>query len=183
VLGIDNCEAGRIAALALLCRGYRDVGLLAGPLSATSTQDRHAWFAEELGRHPGIRLSVSYASAYSSEAGRGEMTRHLAMGRAEAYSCGDDVLSIRALSAIRDARLSVPEDVGFLSLNNMEMAGWELINLTTIHNPIDAIVRTSVDLVEAMLKGEQSVARSVSFACHEFRVPCGRTGHAAPVQP
>ena len=184
VLGIDNCEAGRIAARTLLCRGYRDVGFLAGPLSATSTRDRHTGFAEELGRHPGIRLSVSYASAYSFEAGRDEMTRLLAMrlaspaGLAEAYFCGDDVLSIGAMSAIRDAGLSVPEDVGILGLNNMEMAGWELINLTTIHNPIDAIVRTSVDLVEAMLNGEQRVARSVGFACHVVE-----RGTLRPVQP
>ena len=88
------------------------------------------------------------------------------MGPAEAYFCGDDVLSIGALSAIRDAGLSVPKDVGILGLNNMEMAGWELINLTTIHNPIDDIVRTSVDLVEAMLDGEETVAQSLSFDCH-----------------
>lgn len=166
VLGIDNCEAGRIAARELLRRGYRRVGFLAGPLSATSTRDRHTGFVEELGRHPDVSLSVSYAKAYSFEAGRDEMTRLLSMGPAEAYFCGDDVLSIGALSAVRDAGLSVPEDVGILGLNNMEMAGWELINLTTIHNPIAEIIRTSVDLVEAMLDGRADAAQSLSFDCH-----------------
>ncbi|MDG2056047.1 MAG: LacI family DNA-binding transcriptional regulator [Tateyamaria sp.] len=166
VLGIDNCEAGRIAARELLRRGYRKVGFLAGPLSATSTRDRHTGFAEELGRHTDVSLSVSYAKAYSFEAGREEMTRLLRMGAAEAYFCGDDVLSIGALSAIEDAGLSVPQDVGILGLNNMKMAGWELVNLTTIHNPIDGIIKASVDLIEAMLKGEDGPARSTTFACH-----------------
>ena len=166
VLGIDNCEAGRIAARELLKRGYRRVGFLAGPLSATSTRDRHTGFVEELGRHPDVSLSVSYAKAYSFEAGRDEMTRLLRMGPDEAYFCGDDVLSIGALSAIRDSGLRVPDDIGILGLNNMEMARWELINLTTIHNPIDDIVRTSVDLVEAMLDGEETVAQSLCFDCH-----------------
>lgn len=166
VLGIDNCEAGRIAARELLARGYRRVGFLAGPLSATSTRDRHTGFAEELGRHSDVSLSVSYAKAYSFQAGRNEMTRLLSMGPAEAYFCGDDVLSIGALSAIRDAGLSVPEDVGIIGLNNMEMAGWELINLTTIHNPIDAIIKASVDLVEGMLGGEETAPQSLSFDCH-----------------
>ena len=166
VLGIDNCEAGRIAARELLRRGYRKVGFLAGPLSATSTRDRHTGFAEELGRHTDVSLSVSYAKAYSFEAGREEMTRLLRMGAAEAYFCGDDVLSIGALSAIEDAGLSVPQDVGILGLNNMKMAGWELVNLTTIHNPIDGIIKASVDLIEAMLKGEDVPARSTTFACH-----------------
>lgn len=166
VLGIDNCEAGRIAARELLRRGYRKLGFLAGPLSATSTRDRHTGFAEELGRHPDVSLSVSYAADYTFDAGREEMTRLLAVEPAEAYFCGDDVLSIGAISAIRDAGLSVPEDIGILGLNNMEMAGWELINLTTIHNPISEIVKSSVDLVEAMLDGGENAAQSLSFECH-----------------
>ena len=166
VLGIDNCEAGRIAARELLRRGYRNVGFLAGPLSATSTRDRRAGFAEELGLHPDVDFSVSYAAAYTFEAGRDEMSRLLSIGQAEAYFCGDDVLSIGAISAIRDAGLSVPEDVGILGLNNMEMSGWELINLTTIDNPIAEIVKKSVDLVEAMLDGKDAVAQSLTFDCH-----------------
>ncbi|WP_299144320.1 LacI family DNA-binding transcriptional regulator [uncultured Tateyamaria sp.] len=165
VLGIDNVEAGRVAARELLRRGYRRVGFLAGPLSATSTRDRHTGFAEELGRHPDVSLSVSYAEAYTFHAGRAEMARLLSMGPAEAYFCGDDVLSIGALSAIRDAGLSVPQDVGILGLNNMEMAGWELIDLTTIHNPVDEIARGSVDLVAAMLDGEDIPTQSIAFAC------------------
>jgi DNA-binding LacI/PurR family transcriptional regulator len=166
VLGIDNIEAGRIAARELLKRGYRRVGFLGGPHSATSTRDRHTGFAEKLGQHPDVALSVTYAKSYSFEAGRDEMTRLLAIGPAEAYFCGDDVLSIGALSAIRDAGLSVPEDIGILGLNNMEMAGWELINLTTIDNPVADIIRTSVDLVEAMLDGTGCAPQSLSFACH-----------------
>ncbi|RMF34438.1 MAG: LacI family transcriptional regulator, partial [Alphaproteobacteria bacterium] len=42
VIGIDNVEAGRMAARALLDRGYRRCAMLAGPESATSTQDRVA---------------------------------------------------------------------------------------------------------------------------------------------
>lgn len=166
VLGIDNVEAGRIAARELLRRGYRDIGFLGGPLSATSTRDRHTGFAEELGRHLGAGLSVSYASSYAFEAGRTEMARLLSRGPAEAYFCADDVLSIGALSAIRDAGLSVPNDVGILGLNNMDMAGWALINLTTINNPIADIVQASVDLVAGMLDGDVTQAQCIPFACH-----------------
>ncbi len=38
---------------------------------------------------------------------------------AEAYFCGDDVLSIGAISALADAGLSVPGDVGIIGLNDM----------------------------------------------------------------
>ena len=103
VVGIDNIACGRMAAEALLARGYRRVAFLGGPETATSTQDRARGFLGALAEHPEIEASVSYARAYSFDAGRVEMTKLLMQGPAEAYFCGDDVLSIGALSAIAEA--------------------------------------------------------------------------------
>ncbi|WP_343079198.1 LacI family DNA-binding transcriptional regulator [Ostreiculturibacter nitratireducens] len=151
VVGIDNVEAGRLAARTLVARGYRRLAFLGGPEAATSTQDRLTGFREELARHPGAAATASFATAYSFEAGRAEMRRLLSEGPpAEAYFCGDDVLSIGALSALRDAGLDVPGDVGLLGLNDMEMAGWEIINLSTIRQPIPEIVAASIELAVAV---------------------------------
>ena len=108
VVGIDNVEAGRMAARELAARGYRRVAFLGGPEAATSTQDRLLGFRSELAAHPQIESGASFAPAYSFAAGREEMLRLLAEPPAEAYFCGDDVLSIGAMSALRDAGLEVP---------------------------------------------------------------------------
>ncbi|MFD0980588.1 LacI family DNA-binding transcriptional regulator [Tropicimonas aquimaris] len=165
VVGIDNVEAGRLAARELVARGYGRVAMLAGPESATSTQDRLAGFLEEIALHPEIAVSHSFASAYSFRAGRTEMQALLAQGPAEAYFCGDDVLSIGALSAVRDAGLRVPEDIGLIGLNDMEMAGWENIDLTTIRQPIQQIIRSSVELVVAMLAEPDRYPEARLFPC------------------
>ncbi|MEV8468686.1 LacI family DNA-binding transcriptional regulator [Fluviibacterium sp. DFM31] len=165
VVGIDNMECGRIAARALVDRGYDDVGFLGGPERATSTQDRFAGFREEMLRHPQARTRHSFATAYSFQAGRAEMQRLIAEGPAQAYFCGDDVLSIGALSAVRDAGLRVPEDIGILGLNDMEMAGWENINLTTIRQPIRQIIRSSIELVVAMLDEPDRYPEARLFPC------------------
>ena len=151
VIGIDNVECGRMAARTLRDRGYRKLAFLGGPESATSTQDRYAGFMQELSGTDGIAVTHSFATAYSFDAGREEMLRLLQDEPAEAYFCGDDVLSIGVLSAIQDSGLSVPGDIGIIGLNDMEMARWQNINLTTIHQPIRQIVRSSVDAMVAML--------------------------------
>jgi DNA-binding LacI/PurR family transcriptional regulator len=151
VVGIDNVECGRMAARELAERGYKRVGFLGGPEAATSTQDRMSGFASELQKFEHMEFSYTFASAYSFQAGREEMQRLISQGTVEAYFCGDDVLSIGALSALADANLSVPEDVGIIGLNDMEMAGWENINLTTIRQPIKQIISSSIELVVAML--------------------------------
>lgn len=165
VVGIDNVEAGRTAARELLARGYTDVAFLGGPEAATSTQDRHKGFRDEIAKHPGVRQTYSFADAYSFKAGRKEMLRLLKSGHSQAYFCGDDVLSIGALSAIRDVGLHVPQDIGIIGLNDMQMASWEGIALTTIQQPIQQIINSSVELIVAMLDEPDRYPEARLFPC------------------
>ncbi|AFO90457.1 LacI family transcriptional regulator [Phaeobacter inhibens] len=166
VVGIDNVECGRMAARTLVARGYNKVAFMGGPQSATSTQDRCKGFTSEMEAHPEITATHSFAEDYSFEAGRREMLRLLQDDPAEAYFCGDDVLSIGALSAIREQGLQVPQDVGVIGLNDMEMARWENIDLTTIHQPIEQIVNSSIELVAAMLDEPDRYPEARIFPCH-----------------
>jgi DNA-binding LacI/PurR family transcriptional regulator len=164
-VGIDNFVAGQMAAQTLIARGYDTIGFMGGPETATSTQDRYTGFLSALRAHPNITHSVTYAKAYSFAAGREKMMQLIAAGPAQAYFCGDDVLSIGALSAAETAGLLVPDQIGFLGLNDMEMAHWANINLTTIHNPIKQVVAGSVELVVAMLLDPTECPKAVIFPC------------------
>lgn len=167
VVGIDNTECGRLAARTLRARGYRDPAFLGGPFRATSTQDRLKGFTEEWTKLTGQTPHHSFAAEYSFAAGRAEMQRLLASGDdiADAYFCGDDVLSIGVLSALQDAGKRVPEDVGLIGLNDMEMAGWANIALTTIRQPIQQIIRSTIELIEAMLEEPDRYPEARLFPC------------------
>ena len=151
VVGIDNEAAGQMAAEALIARGYRRIGFMGGPEAASTSQDRMSGFMAAAARHPGVSATSSFAGEYSFAAGFAQMRRLLAAPAAEAYFCGDDVLSIGALAAVQAAGLKVPGDIGLIGLNDMEMAGWDNIALTTIHQPFAAIVQSSIDLIKATL--------------------------------
>lgn len=166
VVGIDNRNAGRMAAETLVARGYRRIAMMAGPKSATSTEDRIAGFLEAMRNAPGVTATVTYAGAYSFRAGRDEMARLVAAGPAEAYFCGDDVLAIGAMSAIESAGLSVPGDIGLIGMNDMEMAGWENIALTTIYQPVTQIIQTSVEMIVTLIEAPDTPPQSQQFECH-----------------
>lgn len=165
IIGIDNVACGRMAAATLVDRGYASVAFLGGPEGATSTQDRLTGFSEEVGKHKEIHFTHSYAEAYTFEAGRTEMRRLLKSGPSQAYFCGDDVLSMGALSAISDSGLSVPDDVGIIGLNDMEFSRWECFDLTTIHQPIDHIIQASIDTVMAQLDDPNLAPKAKLFPC------------------
>jgi len=151
VVGIDNVECGRMAAQELVARGYKRVAFLGGPEAATSTQDRLSGFVDEIKSNRQMHCTHSFAEQYSFDAGRTEMLRLLQSSHAEAYFCGDDVLSIGALSAIHEQGLKVPDDIGVIGLNDMQMSGWQSIRLTTIRQPIQQIISSSIELIVAML--------------------------------
>lgn len=167
ICGVDNRACGRMAAETLLARGYRRLGFLGGPEGATSTQDRLAGFADGMGQHPDTEFSVSFASGYTFDAGRDQMRRLLAAAPpAEAYFCGDDILSIGAMTALRERGLSIPQDVGILGFNDMEMARWSGIDLTTIRQPTAAIIDASIEAVVALLANPDSPPQARLFGCH-----------------
>lgn len=165
VVGIDNVRAGRLAAQTLIARGYRSIGFMGGPEAASTTQDRLAGFLDVAGAGTGLAISTSFAGAYSFDAGHAEMARLLSIGAAEAYFCGDDVLSIGALAAAARAGLRVPQDLGLIGLNDMEMAGWDNINLTTIRQPFAEIIEASVDLMMATLADPGRDPETRLFGC------------------
>ena len=165
VVGIDNIACGRMAAEALIARGYGRVAFMGGPEAATSTQDRAHGFLAALAEHPEIEVSISFASAYSFDAGRVEMTKLLMTDPAEAYFCGDDVLSIGALSAIQEAGLRCPQDIGIIGLNDMDMARWQNIDLTTIRQPIPEIIGASIDLVIDTIAAPERYPETRLFPC------------------
>jgi DNA-binding LacI/PurR family transcriptional regulator len=153
-----------MAALTLIARGYTNVGFMGGPEHASTTQDRLAGFTDAC-TAASIVATASFATSYSFDAGRAEMTRLLRQSHAEAYFCGDDVLSIGALSAAQDFGLCVPRDLGLIGLNDMEIAGWANINLTTIRQPFDAIVRSSIELMVAVLADPSRPSEARMLPC------------------
>lgn len=165
VIGIDNVACGRMAAETLVRLGYRRIGFMGGPRLATTTVDRRKGFVHELEQHAGIDVSVSYCDNYSFEDGRREMHRLLAAKPAEAYFCGDDVLSIGALSAIEEAGLGVPEDVGLIGFNDMAMSSWQNIDLTTIHQPLTEIIEASIDRIVEIIAEPDLKPRAKLFPC------------------
>ncbi|MDE0852078.1 MAG: LacI family DNA-binding transcriptional regulator [Yoonia sp.] len=161
VVGIGNVECGRMAAQKLIERGYRKVGFLGGPPTASSTIDRIAGFSEVIGAAPDATMTYSFASKYSYEAGNAEMHRLMAKPLCEAYFCCDDAIAIGAISALNSVGIGVPDDVGIVGFNDMKIAGWQNFNLTTIRQPIENIVRASIELLTDVLQNKNCKARAV----------------------
>ena len=115
--------------------------------------------------HPTVDVTLSYAADYTFDAGRAEMQRLLQGRPAEAYFCGDDLLAVGALSAIKEAGLSVPGDIGLIGLNDMEMSRWQIIGLTTIRQPVSDIIDAAIEMVVRTIENPDRPPEIRLFPC------------------
>jgi DNA-binding LacI/PurR family transcriptional regulator len=165
VVGIDNVRCGELAAEALFERGYTIVGIIGGPESATSTKDRVHGFsrrAKQLGL--GI-ASIIYASNYTYEAGTEAMLRLRMANDVEAVFCGDDLICMGAMDSARAMGMQVPADIGFLGVNDIDMAGWSAYNLTTVRQPFRDIIHSSIELMTLLVDNPDQQIESRLFPC------------------
>lgn len=163
VVSIDNQAAGALAAKRLLASGYTHLGFLGGPQTATSTRDRLSGFMAVVDTVPDARVQVHFAKGYTFEAGNQAMHDLMEAGLAQGYLCGDDMIAMGAISALESAGVRVPTDVGILGFNDIQMAGWENIRLSTIAQPITRVLELTVERLQAQLHAPESFKPSVTL--------------------
>jgi DNA-binding LacI/PurR family transcriptional regulator len=165
VAGVDNIAGGRLAAEALVRRGYQRIAFLGGPRAATSTADRLTGLTKALRKHGLEPAQTLFGNSYSHEAGYVLMRDLLHAGGFDAVFCGDDILAMGALDACIEARVRVPGQIGILGFNDIAMAAWPSYRLTTIRQPIGEIINTAVDMITAMVESGSSSPPSRRFNC------------------
>ncbi len=165
VVGIDNWQCGRLAAQSLLSRGYKSIAIIGGPETATSTQDRVAGFCDHMRAVKHKVSDISYADSYTHDAGFSAMQKLLQRQQVEAVFCGDDLVCMGAMDAARQQGLSIPDAVGFLGFNDIQMAAWGGYNLTSIRQPIGKIINCAVETLLNLDDNEARRATTQLFDC------------------
>lgn len=72
-----------------------------------------------------------------------------------AFFATDDRSAYGAIDAARELGLRVPEDLAVIGFDDFDTSAWKAYDLTTVRIPYDAIMQKSVDLLIALINGEQ----------------------------
>lgn len=73
------------------------------------------------------------------------------------------------MDVLTEADLKVPDDIGLMGVNDMDMARWRCFRLTTIRQPIAWIISASVDLALAQIDDPGVRAKTRLFPCEVIR--------------
>lgn len=165
----------------LAALGHREIAMVCGQLSASDrAQQRHRGFVTGM-QAAGLEarlLEVPFIDA--AAASLAELLQ--APRRPTALVCSNDLLAIRAIRAVRQAGLRVPEDVSVTGFDGIAL-GLDLTPmLSTIVQPNARIGETSAAMiVQALADGVPLQARASQILPHSWRA--GESCGAAPLSP
>lgn len=155
-VGVQNSEAGRLAARHLLDLGHRDIGLIfPDPAGNDRAHDRLNGAVEEL-RHEQIEVPSQWRleAPYSiSEAKRACMDLLDHMPRPSAVLCGNDIIAQGVIYAARHLGVRVPEDLSVMGIGDFKGAGEIEPSLSTIRIPAKRIGALAAELITEAVAG------------------------------
>lgn len=151
---MDNAAGAAQVADALVTAGHSRIAYIAGPDSTSTGRERLAGFNRGLATH-GLRLAPRLLHRGEFTYDTGFEAMHQLM-RAEkpptAVFCGNDVIALGALSAATSMGLRVPQDVSVVGFDDIPMAGWPLVGLTTVHCDLTELASAGVALLVERLR-------------------------------
>lgn len=185
---VDNVAAAHLATTHLLGLGHRRIAHVGfGSRRFTTVVERLTGYRAALDA-AGIPFDdalvafADYSAASGAEAVRALLAR-AGPGPApfSALFCGNDTVAIGALSALREARLRVPEDVAVVGFDDVPMAAYASPPLTTLRSPLLAMAKRAshhlVDLVEGRSFAEVTTSLPSELV---IRSSCGASAPGGP---
>ncbi len=143
-----NRQGAADLARALLAQGHRTFAVLAGPRSLTTVVDRLAGFRDALA-DAGVTLAESaiVEGAFTRDGGYEAMSELIARGSdATCVFAVTDVMAVGALTAAREAGLSVPDDVSLAGFDDIPIVRDLTPPLTTVALPLEELGERAMEL-------------------------------------
>ncbi|MGY3571195.1 LacI family DNA-binding transcriptional regulator [Vibrio paucivorans] len=143
--GIDNRLAGEEAAEYLVSKGYQQLAYISGDSGSMTSEERWLGFSSKL-KALDVPTPVFIQSNYSFDAGMEAAKEVLAHSvRPEAIFCANDIIALGLMDGLRLSGASIPSDYAIMGVDNIPMSSWPSYDLTTVAQPIDDIVRRTVE--------------------------------------
>ncbi|GLS21230.1 LacI family transcriptional regulator [Labrys miyagiensis] len=150
----DDVAAMREITSFVLARGYRTPLFVAGPNSFSAVLRRKDTFLSEWRKARGVLPPSIHVEQYSIplayERVLTALTGPYRDARPDILVCENDALAIGAMDAVRfGLGLSIPGDIAVIGYDDIPLAALPSYNLTTYHQPISAMAKGLVKVLES----------------------------------
>lgn len=158
---VDNALGSSLIASEVLRWGHQRIGAILGPENTSTGRQRER----------GLRVTLATAGRTLSDelirrgpfepaTGQAGMTELMAVDTPPtAVVCGNDAIALGALNAARKLSLDVPGDVSVVGFDDLPLASWETLELTTVNQPMNEMARAAARLLVNRVEGKVATDR------------------------
>ena len=151
-IDIDNINAAYTAVSHLVRLGRQRIGTISGPANSTVGIDRIEGYLKAITERGRVVDETLIAEGDFTEAGGYYAMQKLLPSKPDAIFAASDVMAIGAMRAVDEASLKIPEDIAFVGFDDLPIATYSDIQLTTVRQPVVQFgicaVETLIDLIE-----------------------------------
>ena len=161
---VDNVAGGYLVTSHLLELGHRRIGHLAGPAHTSTAQGRLTGYRQALAERgapfdQGLLTHADYTIAGGYEGARRLLERS---DRPTALFAATDLQAVGVLKAARELGLRIPEDLALAGGDDIELAEFLEVPLTTFRQPAREIGMLGAEILMARLRvGSQALQQVV----------------------
>ncbi|MEZ5405056.1 MAG: LacI family DNA-binding transcriptional regulator [Verrucomicrobiia bacterium] len=144
-----------IATEYLIAQGHRDILHLAGPLGASSTEERLMGYRKALEKSKvGYRDSLVFRAGSDIEEGRKAMMQVLSEKVSfSAIFAVNDYVAVGACEILLSQGIKIPEEVSVVGFGDVRLAKYYQVPLTTIYQGQKELGRLSFGMLLQMIQG------------------------------
>lgn len=171
---VDNKSGAEEAVRYMLDKGYRRILHLAGPITSEPSRERYEGYKKA---HDGLGMArfeeLFIPGFYTSEWGYEGIRDAIKAGiNFDSVFCGNDLIALGAMKALKEEGHKIPEDIGIVGFDDIYMTTMIEPRLTTVHQPnyqmgykaaqmlIDFIEENEVEKQVEILKTELIIRES-----------------------
>ncbi len=164
----NNTAGTRKALQYLIGRGFRKIGMLQGPdEDSRDAQVRYKIYREML-EAAGLEFNPNYfkkCDYFFEEDGYLKMLDliHHSPTLPRAVFCFNDDLAIGAIRALKEEKISCPEQVAMIGYDGLERGKYVDPPLTSVRQPLEAMGRDMVHILIRILDGETKLPIQKEF--------------------
>jgi DNA-binding LacI/PurR family transcriptional regulator len=154
-----NTEGAEIATQFLIDGGHNRIAHIAGWQGSSTGRDRQTGFLNAMdaaGLSPFAVIDGMYNRTVAMDS-----ARQLVSGRTAptAIFVGNDHMAFGVIDALRALGITPGRDISIVGYDDVPLAAWEAYDLTTIRQPLNRMVKATVDILTSQIETGAATAQ------------------------
>ena len=166
-LTLDNFASVVDSINYLFSLGHERIGFITGLDDSNIGRNRLAGYISALKSH-GLDedMGLIYKGDYSFETGKRGADYFLSMKTPPtAIMCANDTMAIGSIKELNRRGLTVPDDISVMGFDDISVASHITPALTTVSAPVEDIAKQAIELLTAVLDGNEPEKRHLTLPC------------------